>query len=42
MLEEEKNINPEDLDLFKLVDSAEDAVEYIDRFYSEYLLKPNF
>ncbi len=42
MLEEEQNISPEDLDLFKLVDNAEDAVEYIDRFYSEYLLKPNF
>jgi uncharacterized protein (TIGR00730 family) len=42
MLEVESNISPEDLDLFKLVDTAEDAVEYIDRFYSEYLLKPNF
>ncbi len=42
MLKEEKNINAEDLDLFVLVDTAEDAVGQIDRFYSKYLLSPNF
>lgn len=42
MLEKEQNISPEDLDLFTLVDSADEAVEYIDNFYSKYLLKPNF
>jgi len=42
MLEKEKNINPEDLDLFAVVDTAEDAVAHIDDFYSKYLLKPNF
>jgi uncharacterized protein (TIGR00730 family) len=38
----ESNINAEDLDLFKLVDSAEETVEYINAFYSKYLLSPNF
>ena len=42
MLGCEHNINPEDLDLFRLVDTADDAVEYIDEFYSKYLLSPNF
>lgn len=38
----EKNINPEDLNLIKVVDTAEDAVKVIDDFYGKYLLKPNF
>ena len=42
MLGEEQNISPEDLDLFNLVDTTDEAVEYIDNFYSKYLLKPNF
>ena len=42
MLEKEKNISPEDLELFAVVDTAEDAVVHIDDFYSKYLLKPNF
>lgn len=42
LLQEEKNINPDDLNLFKLVDTADDAVKEIDNFYSNYLLKPNF
>ena len=37
-----KNINPDDLDLITLVDNADDAVKEINRFYSKYLLKPNF
>jgi hypothetical protein len=28
--------------LFSLVDTAEEAVNEIDKFYSHYLLKPNF
>lgn len=39
---EEKNINLPDLDLFKLVDTAEEAVKHIVDFYSKYMLKPNF
>jgi len=42
MLEEEKNVSSEDLDLFSIVDSAEDTVDVIDQFYSKYLLSPNF
>jgi uncharacterized protein (TIGR00730 family) len=37
-----KNISPEDLDLFKLVDTAEEAVNHINEFYNKYALKPNF
>jgi len=39
---EEKNISPEDLDLFKVVDTADEAVAEINDFYSKYLLSPNF
>ena len=42
MLERESNISPKDLDLFTLVDTAGEAVEQIDSFYSKYLLSPNF
>ncbi|WDF66989.1 TIGR00730 family Rossman fold protein [Sphingobacterium oryzagri] len=35
-------IAEEDLKLFRLVDTAEEAVEHIFRFYDKYLLKPNF
>ncbi len=42
MLDSERNINEIDLTLFKLVDSADDAVKHIVDFYSKYLLKPNF
>lgn len=40
--EEEKNISPEDIDLFTVVDTAEEAVAVINAFYSKYLLSPNF
>jgi len=36
------NINKEDLDLFKVADSADEVVKIINDFYSKYLLKPNF
>ncbi|HBS86581.1 MAG: Rossman fold protein, TIGR00730 family [Bacteroidetes bacterium GWF2_38_335] len=38
----EKNISEGDLDLMLVVDTAEEAVEYIDKFYSKYVHKPNF
>ena len=38
----EKYINEEDLNLFRMVDTAEEAAEHIFRFYDKYLLKPNF
>lgn len=42
MLQTESNINAEDLNLFRLVDTAEEATEHIFRFYDKYVLKPNF
>lgn len=42
MLGRERNINPEDMDLFRVVDTAEDAVDHIVKFYEKYVLKPNF
>lgn len=42
MLEKEHNVNPSDLELFHLVDTADEAVAIINEFYSRYLLKPNF
>ena len=38
----EGKISPDDLDLFRLVDTAEDAVEHFVKFYEKYDLKPNF
>jgi uncharacterized protein (TIGR00730 family) len=38
----EKMIHEEDLELFSLVDTPEDAVKAIDEFYAKYLLSPNF
>lgn len=35
-------ISPEDIELFKIVDSAEEVVETIDNFYSKYFHRPNF
>jgi uncharacterized protein (TIGR00730 family) len=40
--EEQGNISPEDINLFTVVDTAEEAVEVINNFYSKYLLSPNF
>ena len=41
LLADEK-INKEDLDLFKIVDSSEEALIEIDAFYSKYQHSPNF
>lgn len=42
MLEKEHNINPEDLDMFTLVDTAEEAVKVITDYYSRFKMMPNF
>lgn len=42
MLLEEHNISEKDLELFHIVDEADEAVAIITEFYSKYLLKPNF
>jgi uncharacterized protein (TIGR00730 family) len=39
---EEGNISPEDLNLFRIVDTADEAVEHFNKFYAKYKLKPNF
>lgn len=39
---EEKNISPKDIELFAIVDTAEEAVKVIDDFYGQFMLKPNF
>jgi uncharacterized protein (TIGR00730 family) len=41
MLEENK-ISPEELDIFSVVDTAEEAIEVVEEFYNKYDLKPNF
>lgn len=38
----EGNISPDDLDLFKVVDEADEAIEFLNNFYEKYQLKPNF
>ena len=42
LLAEENNINPEDLDLIQIVDTAEEAVKMINDYYKDHHLKPNF
>jgi uncharacterized protein (TIGR00730 family) len=42
MLKKEQNIHEEDLLLFSVVDTADEAVNAIIEFYEKYVLKPNF
>lgn len=42
MMTEEGNISPDDLKIFSVVDTSKDAVANIVKFYSRYLLSPNF
>lgn len=42
LLEEHKTISAEDLNLFRLVDTADEALEHLNNFYNKYKLKPNF
>ncbi|HKK39670.1 MAG TPA: TIGR00730 family Rossman fold protein [Cryomorphaceae bacterium] len=42
LLENYKAISEQDLDLFRLVNTPEEAVGHIDAFYQKYMLKPNF
>lgn len=39
---EEHNISQKDIELFQVVDTADEAVEVINEFYAKYLLSPNF
>ncbi|GIJ94355.1 cytokinin riboside 5'-monophosphate phosphoribohydrolase [Capnocytophaga stomatis] len=42
LLEEFQNISPEDMFLFKIVDSADEVIDIIEKFYLKYNLRPNF
>jgi predicted Rossmann-fold nucleotide-binding protein len=42
MLIEENNIAKEDMNIFKLVDTADEAYNYIEDFFKTHELKPNF
>jgi uncharacterized protein (TIGR00730 family) len=42
LLEEYNNINAVDLDLFSIVDTPEEVIEAIEKFYQKYNLSPNF
>jgi hypothetical protein len=42
MLHTEQNISPKDMELFNIVDTAQEAYKYIDDFYKSHALSPNF
>jgi len=42
MEEMEHNISPGDLEMIKIYDTAEEAVNYIKEFYTHNKLQPNF
>lgn len=42
LLEQEATISEKDMFIFKVVDTPEEAVDEIDKFYNDYLLSPNF
>jgi uncharacterized protein (TIGR00730 family) len=42
MCEQYHNLSPEDVDLIKLVDTADDAVNYILDYYADMSISPNF
>jgi uncharacterized protein (TIGR00730 family) len=42
LIEQEKNVSPEDLSLINLVDTADEAVAVINDYYAKYQLRPNF
>ncbi len=42
MIASHQNASESDLDIFFVADSIDEAVDHIDHFYNQYLLKPNF
>ncbi|KAB1158203.1 LOG family protein [Flavobacterium luteum] len=42
LIEKEKTVKIEDLDLFKIVDTEDEVVEVLNNFYKKYNLSPNF
>lgn len=42
MVEKEKTVSEKDLDLFKIVDTEDEVLDVLDKFYKKYDLSPNF
>ncbi len=42
LVERHANVSPDDLNLIRIVDTAEEVVEVLDNFYKKYTLSPNF
>jgi uncharacterized protein (TIGR00730 family) len=42
LIEKEKTVSPDDMNLIKIVDTADEVVAELDRFYKKYNLSPNF
>jgi len=42
LIEQEQTVSADDLDLFKIVDTEDEVVEVLDKFYKKYDLSPNF
>ena len=42
LVEQEHTVNATDLDLFKIVDTEDEVVDVLDKFYKKYDLSPNF
>ncbi len=42
MIEREKTVSPDDMNLIKVVDTEDEVVEVLDNFYKKYNLSPNF
>jgi len=42
LVEKMHTVSPEDLNLFKIVDTEDEVVDVLDKFYKKYDLSPNF
>ena len=42
LVEKEKTVHAEDLNLFKIVDTEDEVVNILNAFYKKYDLSPNF
>jgi predicted Rossmann-fold nucleotide-binding protein len=42
MEEKHNNISPQDVDLLKLANNAEEVVQHVLNFYTQHALQPNF
>jgi sulfur relay (sulfurtransferase) DsrC/TusE family protein len=42
LIEQEKTVSPNDLNLIKIVETEDEVVEVLDSFYKKYNLSPNF